>query len=77
MSVASVVAVGVDAEANVFKGGGGAISAPLYMIENILDFFSYVFVQSSELSIIYTFFIGIFGAYTALKIFKYIVKGSY
>lgn len=47
------------------------------MIENILNFFSYVFVQTSELSIIYTFVIGFFGAFTAIKIFKYIVKGSY
>lgn len=47
------------------------------MIKNILDFFSFVFEKTSELSIVYTFVIGFFGAFLSAKIFKYIVKGSY
>lgn len=47
------------------------------MIKDILNFFTYVFESTSNLSIIYTFVIGFFGAFTAAKIFKFIVKGSY
>lgn len=47
------------------------------MINNILEFFSFVFEKTSELSIVYIFVIVFFGAFTSAKIFKYIVKGSY
>lgn len=49
----------------------------MIMIENILNFFSFVFVQTAELSIVYTFIIGFFGALIAIKVFKFIVKGNY